>query len=247
MKLLRYLANLGYGSRREVARLLRDGHVTDAQGRVLGGNATVAHDTVRVDGQRLDPAPGMLFMLYKPVGMTCSRTDAGPIIYTLFPPRYLRRKPALSSVGRLDRDTSGLLLLTDDGKLLHRIVSPRAHVAKVYEAQLADPLRGDEADLFASGTLVLRSETRPLAPSTLTVLGPRRVRLAVTEGRYHQVRRMFAATGNRVVALHRAAVGNLVLGDLAPGQWRQLDGADIDAIFDELRPSRLKPLTQGLP
>ncbi len=231
MKLLRHLANLGYGSRREVTQLLRDGRVTDTRGRILGARDAVRHADVRVDGEPLDPAPGMVLMLNKPVGMTCSRSDAGPVIYTLFPPRYLRRKPALSSVGRLDRDTGGLLLMTDDGSLLHRVISPRAHVTKIYEAELAADLRGDEAALFASGTLLLRSETRPLAPATLTVLGPRRVRLAITEGRYHQVRRMFAATGNRVVTLHRLAVGNLVLGSLAPGRWRQLACREIDAIF----------------
>lgn len=231
MNLLRYLANLGYGSRREVARRLRDGHVTDAGGRPLGERDDVRHADVRVDGEPLDPAPGMLLMLHKPVGMTCSRSDAGPVVYTLFPPRYLRRKPPLSSVGRLDKDTSGLLLLTDDGDLLHRIISPRAHVTKLYEATLAEDLRGDEAALFASGTLQLRSETRPLAPATLTVLGSRHVRLAVTEGRYHQIRRMFAATGNRVLTLHRMAVGELTLGDLAPGQWRLLDRAEREAVL----------------
>lgn len=225
MKLLRYLANLGYGSRREVTQLLRDGRVTDAQGERLGADDRVEHAAIRVDGESLDPAPGMLLMLNKPTGMTCSRADAGRVVYTLFPPRYLRRKPALSSVGRLDRETGGLLLLTDDGDLLHRIISPRAGITKIYQATLAEDLRGDEGALFAGGSLMLRSESRPLAPATLTVLGPRQVRLAVTEGRYHQVRRMFAATGNRVVALHRVAVGGLSLGDLEPGAWRQL-GAD---------------------
>lgn len=231
MKLLRCLANLGYGSRREVKRMLDQGRVTDTQRRVLGADDEVAHACVRVDGEPLDPPSGMLLMLNKPVGMTCSRADAGRVIYSLFPPRWLARKPALSSIGRLDRDTSGLLLLTDDGDLLHRIISPRSHVAKVYEATLAEDLRGDEAERFASGTLVLRSETRPLQPATLEVLSPRRVRLTVTEGRYHQVRRMFAAAGNRVETLHRVAVGGLVLGDLEPGQWCRLESGEVDRIF----------------
>lgn len=230
MKLLRYLANLGYGSRREVAAMLREGRVTDAQGCALHGEAIAVHAQVRVDGQALDPPPGMVLMLHKPEGVTCSRADAGRLIYTLLPPRFLRRRPAVSSVGRLDRDTSGLLLLTDDGALLHRLVSPRHHVAKVYRATLAEPLRGDEAERFARGDLMLHSEQRPLAPARLEVLGPRRVRLTITEGRYHQVRRMFAAVGNHVETLHREAIGSLELGDLAAGAWRLLDARELQTL-----------------
>jgi 16S rRNA pseudouridine516 synthase len=132
----------------------------------------------------------------------------------------------------LDRDTSGLLLITDDGGLLHRIISPRANVTKVYEATLAQDLRGDEQALFASGTLMLESETTPLLPAKLEVLAPRHVRLSITEGRYHQVRRMFAATGNHVESLQRVAVGQLQLADLQPGAWRQLNAEEIARIFE---------------
>lgn len=232
VKLVRYLANLGYGSRREVARLFDEGRVTDVHGQALDARDTLAHDVVRVDGKPLDPPPDMVLMLHKPVGMVCSRADAAPIIYSLLPSRYLRRRPAISSVGRLDRDTSGLLLMTDDGALLHRIISPRSHVTKIYQATLASPLRGDEGDIFARGDLLLRSETRPLAPAQLEVLGPKHVRLAVTEGRYHQVRRMFAAVDNRVETLHRMAVGGLTLGDLQPGQWRPLTDTEVAAVHD---------------
>jgi 16S rRNA pseudouridine516 synthase len=137
----------------------------------------------------------------------------------------------LSSVGRLDRETSGLLLFTDDGQLLHRIISPKAKITKVYEATLAEDLRGDEGERFASGTLMLEAENEPLAPATLEVLGPRLARLAVTEGRYHQVRRMFAAVGNHVQTLERVAVGGLSLGGLPAGEWRMLGADDIAAIF----------------
>ncbi len=231
MKLLRYLANLGYGSRREVQALFRAGRVTTADGEPLHPHDTRPHVDIRVDGDILDPAPGMVLMLNKPVDMTCSHVDAGRVIYQLFPSRWRARKPALSSVGRLDRDTSGLLLVTDDGALLHRIISPRHHVAKTYEATLAEPLRGDEAGIFASGTLMLRSEKRALAPARLDVVSPQRVRLTITEGRYHQVRRMFAATGNRVETLHRVAVGSLTLGDLAPGCWRLLEAREVECVF----------------
>jgi 16S rRNA pseudouridine516 synthase len=231
MKLVRLIANLGYGSRREVAMIFREGRVTDPQGEVLYADDQVGHADVRLDGEPLDPPAGLVLMLNKPVGYTCSRRDPGRLVYDLLPPRYRARSPALSTVGRLDRDTSGLLLFTDDGALLHRIIAPRAHVPKVYEAELAQDLRGDEGELFASGTLMLESETTPLAPAALEVLGPRRARLTLAEGRYHQVRRMFAATGNRVEALHRAAVGGLALDGLEPGRWRMLGAQEVSLIF----------------
>lgn len=232
MKLLRHIANLGYGSRREVQWMFREGRITDAGGEVLYADDRVAHDAVRIDGEPLDPAPGMVLMLHKPAGYTCSTKDAGRLVYELLPPRFRRRDPVLSTVGRLDRDTSGLLLFTDDGQLLHRIISPKSNLAKTYEATLAAPLRGDEAAIFASGTLMLESETTPLRPALLEVLEPTRARLTITEGRYHQVRRMFAAVGNHVEALHRSRIGGLALDGLAEGQWRQLDAADLARLFD---------------
>lgn len=231
MKLVRLIANLGYGSRREVAAMFREGRITDADGEVLYADDQVERAQIRVDDEVLDPPHGLVLMLNKPVGVTCSTKDVGRVVHDLLPPRYRLRKPALSTVGRLDRDTSGLLLFTDDGDLLHRIISPRAQVAKVYEANLAQDLRGDEAALFASGSLLLESETTPLAPATLEVLAPRKARLRVTEGRYHQVRRMFAATGNHVESLHRIAVGALTLGDLESGAWRALPPADVALVF----------------
>jgi len=231
MKLVRRLANLGYGSRKQVEALLRDGRVTDAEGRPLGADAQPEHEAVRVDGQPLDPPPGAVLMLNKPAGYTCSTSDPGRVVYELLPPRFRLRNPIIAPVGRLDRDTTGLLLLTDDGPLLHRIISPKSRIPKVYEAVLARDLTGKEAAAFASGTLMLRSETTPLEPAVLEVLGPRCARLTVTEGRYHQVRRMFAAVGNHVEALHRTAIGGLGLGDLAEGKWRLLVPSEVASVF----------------
>ncbi|WP_133479699.1 pseudouridine synthase [Cognatilysobacter segetis] len=231
MKLLRVIANLGYGSRKQVQQLFREGRVTDAAGEVLYADDARDPADVRLDGEPLDPPPGLVLMLHKPVGYTCSTKDAGRLVYDLLPPRFRLRDPVLSTVGRLDRDTSGLLLMTDDGALLHRIISPKHHVPKVYEATLAQDLRGDEAAIFASGTLMLDNEATPLAPAALEVLGARHARLTITEGRYHQVRRMFAAVGNHVDALHRSRIGALDLGGLPAGQWRALAPADVDAIF----------------
>ncbi len=234
-RLDRLLANLGYGSRRDVARLAAAGRValdgaplTEAERRVALTEAA----RLRVDGESLDPLPGLVLMLHKPVGHTCSRDEAGPLVGDLLPERWRRRDPALSPVGRLDKDTSGLLLLTDDGALLHRIISPRANLPKRYRARLARPLRGDEAEAFAAGTLLLRGEAKPLLPATLETLGPAEAILTIREGRYHQVRRMFAALGNHVEALRREGVGGLSLpDDLVEGTYRALGPAEVAAVF----------------
>ncbi|SDY82494.1 16S rRNA pseudouridine516 synthase [Lysobacter sp. yr284] len=231
MKLVKLIANLGYGSRKDVAAMFRQGRVADPDGEVLYADDQVEHAAIRIDGEPLDPPAGLALMLHKPVGYTCSTKDPGRVVYDLLPPRFRLRSPLLSPVGRLDRDTSGLLLLTDDGALLHRIVSPKAKLGKVYEAILAQDLRGDEAAVFASGELMLESEKTPLAPAVMETLEPRRVRLTLTEGRYHQVRRMFAAVGNHVVALHRARIGGLSLQDLPGGQWRTLDSTHLETLF----------------
>ena len=231
MKIVKHLANLGYGSRKQVAMMFREGRVTDAEGEVLYADDPVNHDNIRVDGEPLDAAPGLLLMLNKPIGYTCSTKDTGRLIYDLLPPRYRLRSPVLSSVGRLDRDTSGLLLMTDDGGLLHRIISPRAQLPKIYEAELANDLRGDEVEVFASGTLMLESETTPLAPAGLEIVDARHARITLIEGRYHQVRRMFAAVGNHVNTLHRCRMGGIALDDLPSGQWRALDEADQRLLF----------------
>lgn len=231
MKLVKLIANLGYGSRKDVALMFREGRITDPAGEVLYADDKVPHEHIRVDDEPLDPPAGLILMMNKPLGATCSRKDQGRVVYDLLPPRYRVRDPALSTVGRLDRDTSGLLLFTDDGALLHRIISPKARVAKVYEGTLAQDLRGDEGVLFASGSMMLESEKEPLEPAMLQVLSPRYVRLTLTEGRYHQVRRMFAAVGNHVETLARISVGCLTLGELAAGQWRALGEGDVAKIF----------------
>ncbi|MGH8032460.1 MAG: pseudouridine synthase [Luteimonas sp.] len=231
MTLLRTIANLGYGSRKQVMAMFREGRITDAAGEVLYADDRVAHQAVRIDGAPLDPPAGLVLMLHKPVGFTCSSKDRGRIVHDLLPDRYARRSPLLSTVGRLDRDTSGLLLLTDDGALLHRIISPKSALPKVYDATLGAALRGDEAARFASGTLMLESETAPLLPAALETLSPRHARLTLHEGRYHQVRRMFAAVGNHVDALHRSRIGGLALAGLGVGEWRALGTEELAALF----------------
>lgn len=233
------LSSMGYGSRMEMARLAKAGGITldgadltDASQRIAVTPDLPAR--MKIDGAGLDPVQGMVILLHKPLGMTCSHKEGGPLVYDLLPARWRRRDPAISTIGRLDKQTTGLLLLTDDGDLLHRVISPKRHVKKTYRATLVRPLTGAEAALFASGQMMLEGEDKPLAPARLEVISPTEALLHVTEGRYHQVRRMFAATGNHVEALHRERLGGLQLpADLAPGAWRLLAADDIALIFKD--------------
>jgi len=237
MRIDRLLANMGYGSRRDIERLALNDRVRldgepieDVAARIAISPDLPAR--MSVDGEPLDPPPGLILALHKPLGVTCSHKEAGPLVYDLLPPRWRRRDPAISTVGRLDKETSGLLLMTDDGALLHRIIAPKSHVAKRYRVDLARPLRGDEAALFGAGGLMLESDDKPLLPAEFEPLSDRAGLLTLHEGRYHQVRRMFAAIGNHVDALHRDRVGGFALpGDLAAGQWRVLGAAEVGMIF----------------
>ena len=236
-RLDRLLANMGYGSRREVAALVAHKQV-ELDGvalRDVGARIAITPDLperMTVVGRPLDPPAPLTLLMHKPLEVVCSHREAGRSVYELLPNRWRARMPALSTIGRLDKDTSGLLLITDDGPFLHRVISPKANVAKRYVATLDRPLTGAEAQVFAAGALILEGESDPLAPAALEPLGEREARLTITEGRYHQVRRMFAAVGNHVTALHRDRIGGLDLPpDLEPGAWRVLSADEQAAIF----------------
>lgn len=241
VRLDRLLANLGYGSRREVQGLVHDGLVTLDGTPVGAGDDKIAitpdlPERMRVRGAPLDPLPGLILMIHKPLGVVCSHKEDGDRVYDLLPERWRWREPPISTVGRLDKESSGLLLMTDDGGLLHRIISPKAKISKRYRVTTARALEGNEAAIFASGELMLESDDKPLLPARLEVLGSNQAWLTIDEGRYHQVRRMFAAVGNHVEALHRDRIGGLDLpDDLAAGAFRRLTEADLSAVIVRLR------------
>lgn len=232
LRLDRLLANLGYGSRREIQMLVNrscfrlDGEVLRKVDQKIELTPDLP-DRLEYFREKLDPLPGLVLMMHKPLGLTCSHNEPGARVYDLLPERWRRREPKISTIGRLDKDTSGLLLLTDDGDYLHQVISPKRSVRKRYRATLDRDLRRDEAAVFASGTLQLASEKTACLPASLEILSAREAVLTITEGRYHQVRRMFAAVGNHVVALHRMSIGELVLPeDMKPGEYRVLGDAE---------------------
>jgi 16S rRNA pseudouridine516 synthase len=222
----------------QAARLTR----SQSRGYIRRGRVMVDGVSVRDPGLRLDagaevcldgrpvalPQP-LYLMMHKPCGLlSATRDGQQQTVLSLLPEALAAR---LHLVGRLDKDTSGLLLLSDDGDWSHRISSPRHHCPKVYRAELAEPLPADAGERLARG-MRLRGEEKPCAPALLCRLGERQVRITVTEGRYHLVRRLFAALGNRVLRLHRERIGGLPLDPaLQPGQWRQLSPAECAAVF----------------
>lgn len=222
-RLDQWLANLGYCSRREARDWLDAGRVTVRGQPATDSAQKAAAGDVRVDGEPLDHPDGVLVLLHKPLGLVCSHDEReGPNVYSLLPARWRQRNPVVTSIGRLDKDTSGLLLLTDQSALVHRLTSPKHKVPKVYRATVDADLTSDLIPLFAAGTLQLDGEKEPCAPATLHLAGPREAELTLTEGRYHQVRRMFAACGRTVLTLHRRQFGPLDLGELPAGEWRAL-------------------------
>lgn len=223
-RLEKIMSRLGYGARRDVPYWIREGWLTVKGEKPKSASVKVYASDVELDGKPLDHPDGLTIMYYKPLGTVCSRKEEGRIIYEDFPERWLDRKPALSSVGRLDKDTSGLLVVTDDGQLNHYLTSPKQGISKTYVVTLHKPLKGDEVETFAAGTLMLEADDKPCLPAELTITGENTASLVLHEGRYHQVRRMFAAIGNHVTALRRTHIGNLSLEalNLQAGQYQTI-------------------------
>ena len=218
------LSSLGYCSRKEAQGLCDEGRVQVAGEDFDDASRRVDPAQVTLDGEALDFPEGLLVMLHKPVGLVCSHdTREGPRVYDLLPERWQQRDPKVTTIGRLDKDTSGVLLLTDQGPLVQRLTSPRHHVDKVYLARLDREPGPEVAEAFARGLeLQEASERIKTLPATVRLLGEQRVEVTLREGKYHQVRRMFATLGLHVVTLERTRFGDWALGDLAPGAWRAL-------------------------
>jgi 16S rRNA pseudouridine516 synthase len=217
------LASLGYGSRKQVRVWIGDGRVSVRGTAETDPGTRVEPGDVGIDGEPLDHPGKLLVLLNKPAGRVCSHSPSeGSNVYGLLPERWQQRNPPVTSVGRLDKETTGLLLLTDCSALVHRLTSPKNKVRKTYVATLDRELPPEAEEIFSGGRCQLPGEKEPCAPATVRRLGSLRAEIVLTEGRYHQVRRMFATLGCEVIDLHRLRLGDLDLGNLAPGEWREL-------------------------
>ncbi len=242
MQLQDILYSQGFGTRRVCAGLIQQGHVQVYDKNVppalipcaLAATEFEAFELrFRVQGVDWPYAEKAYIMLHKPVATECSQKPSTyPSIYTLLP-APLRQRPqkaavqGVQAVGRLDQDTSGLLLLTDDGQFIHRMSSPKHHLPKVYEVSVKHPLDDRQIRRLLEG-VVLDDDPKPVRAADCVMVSEQHLRLTLTEGKYHQVKRMLAAVSNRVEALHRSQMGGLRLpDDLLPGQWRWLGPDDL--------------------
>jgi 16S rRNA pseudouridine516 synthase len=229
----RLLFSQGFGTRRECEALVAAGRVTHA-GRVAGFDDEIAPAeglVFEVDARAWPYHERALILLHKPAGYECSQKPRHhPGVLTLLPPPLRRR--GVQPVGRLDEDTTGALLLTDDGALIHRLSSPKHHVPKVYDVTCKHPLSPAQVQRLRDG-VVLDDDPAPVRAAAAELAAPTQLQLVLTQGKYHQVKRMVAAVGNRVAALHRAGFGALTLEGLQRGQWRWIGSAERRAAFVE--------------
>ncbi|PRM97368.1 pseudouridine synthase [Aliarcobacter cryaerophilus] len=214
-----YLSSLGYCTRSEARKFLKMNSVFINENRVFNPSLKAKHNEIKVNDEKLD-SEKIIILMNKPSNVICSHNDSGKLIYSLLPQRWQNRNPKISTIGRLDMDTTGAILLTDDGELNHKLTSPKKDVKKIYEVTLQNPLKGDEKEIFASGTVVLNGEDKPLKPAKLIVINDNLVHLEIVEGKYHQVKRMFAYTKNKVTKLHRLEFAGFKVDDLKEGEFR---------------------------
>jgi 16S rRNA pseudouridine516 synthase len=234
MRLDKFISNHTSVSRSEVRRLLKAKAVTVNGDHVRDPALPVnPEDQVLLHGERIVPLGKHYYMLNKPAGYVCANLDSEhPTVLDLLRKSGMSARIAqdLQIAGRLDIDTTGLVLLTNDGQWNHRLTSPRSSCQKVYRVTLAEPYDAQSEALFAKG-VQLKGEKRPTLPAQIEVLDAHQVLLTIQEGKYHQVKRMFAATGNRVVDLHRLSVGDVQLDPtLEPGQFRALTRKEIESV-----------------
>lgn len=228
MKLSQILFSQGFGTRRVCAGLIDAGLVRHAGRELDDPNEDLPTDglVLEVEGQAWPFHAQALVMLHKPTGYECSQKPRHhPSVMTLLPAPLRHR--GVQAIGRLDEDTTGLLLLTDNGTLIHRLTSPKHHVPKVYEVGCKHAVDASMVERLLAG-VVLDDDPAPVRAAACEAVGESGLKLTLTEGKYHQVKRMIAAVGNRVEGLHRSRIGGLALpADLAPGQWRWLSSADL--------------------
>ncbi len=245
MQLQEILYTQGFGTRRVCAGLVQQGFVQVYMPEQGSAPVTITQAAMefvaeglrfRVQGVDWPYAERAYLMLNKPAGTECSQKPSTyPSIYTLLPsPLRLRPQKAavqgVQAVGRLDQDTTGMLLLTDDGKFIHRMSSPKHHVPKVYEVTVKHPLDEKQVSKLLSG-VVLDDDPKPVRAAACEAVSEFHLRMTLTEGKYHQVKRMVAAVSNRVEGLHRSSIGSVSLpADLPPGGWRWLTADEIVAV-----------------
>lgn len=222
-RLDKLLSSLGYCSRSQLKKWLQEHEVLDGKQRLMCVNEKVDSHELRIDGEPLDHPDGICILMNKPEQMVCSHQSLeGPSVYDILPERWTRRNPPLQTVGRLDKDTSGALLITDDYQLIHQLAHPKKKISKCYEVWFKGILPSDAEQILARGDFYLDGEQRPCLPAHLHLIEPGFATLEIEEGRYHQVKRMFAKLGAHVEGLHRQRFGNWTVAEIPLGSWIEI-------------------------
>jgi len=226
-RLDRLLVNLGYGVRPEVRLFIKNGFVKYKDESIRDFTVKLNPKYITFNGKPLERYNGLYILMHKPSGYISSH-DYENSIYHLLPPQWLDRRPKVNCVGRLDKDSSGLILLTDNGQFLHNIISPRKKIKKIYRITTKEPMSKEMIDRLSAGTIHLKGEKNPCLPVNVDSIDDLNVNVTLYEGKYHQLKRMFGSIGNKIVKLERIQIGEFLLDDLKSGEWRDLTDNEIN-------------------
>jgi 16S rRNA pseudouridine516 synthase len=217
------LSNLGYSSRKQADNFLRSHIVTCNNVRITHGSQKADPHLLLIDGQKTDHPDGLFVLLNKPAGYVCSHDPSeGNLVYDLLPKQWMKRNPVPSTIGRLDKDTTGVLLITDNTALNHQLSSPKRKIDKVYEVTVNKELTEEIRIIFNSGKLLLPGDQKPCLPADLQIKDTFNATVTIHEGRYHQIKRMFSSCGYKVTSLHRSRFGIYSLDNLKEKEYKIL-------------------------
>jgi 16S rRNA pseudouridine516 synthase len=229
------LANHGYTSRRSADKFLKTHKVTVNNVEIFDSSSKAKPSEVMIDDQPIDHPDGILILMNKPAGYVCSHDPSeGALVFDLLPAKWMTRNPVPTTIGRLDKDTTGALLITDKMELVHRLISPSQHVSKTYRLTVDNDLKETLVELFKSGSLLLKGEKKTCLPAHLEIIDPRNAIITLDEGKYHQVKRMFASQGYTVIKLHRERFGEWNIDGLQEGCWRDVEMQEKNDIEHEI-------------
>jgi len=232
IKVGKFLSSKGYGSRKEIKQAIKNKLIKEDDALVKDFNCLVNPKKVFVRGQEVMFYDKINIVINKPKGYVCARAGDDSI-FKLLPDIWLNRKPKVNTVGRLDKDTSGMLIITDDGLFLHKIISPKHKISKVYKVKLEKKIGAKEKQIFESGGLIIEDEDKPCKPVLFNQIDSFNVILTMYEGKYHQIKKMFTVFGNKVIELSRIQLGSLQIRNLKIGKWRELNEEDMKLIFKD--------------
>ena len=230
IKVGKFLSTKGYGSRKHIKQMIKNELILEGDTIVKDFNSMVNPQDVNIEGEGVEFYDKINIVINKPKGYVCSRVGEDSI-FKLLPKIWLNRKPKVNTVGRLDKDTSGILVITDDGHFLHKIISPKHKISKVYKVMLEKKTDIKDKQILESGGLIIDGEHKPCKPVLFNQIDPFNVILTMYEGKYHQIKKMFTACNNKVIELSRIQLGCLPLKSLKVGKWKELTEDDIKLIF----------------